>query len=184
MKVRVVSKPGIVGIVLGTEPVATITSSKSPRTPISLTSVLSLTGIPASLISRLYQLSSSLSFSLNVIEEAVMNIPPSSPSFSKIVGLCPRFVSTSAHSIPPIPPPMMATFLGLRVGTILYLWLCIVVGFRAQRARCSESSSFCRLGVPLNLAKLKQPLWQRIQGLISSLRPVLSFVTHSWSTRF
>jgi len=70
--------------------------------------------------------------------------------------------------MPPMPPPMMATFFGLLVGTILYLLCCMVDGFSAQRPRCRESCVLWMFAVPLNFAKLKQPLWQRMQGLISS----------------
>ena len=84
--------------------------------------------------------------------------PPSSPDFSKMTGVWPRCFSTSAHSMPPMPPPMMATFLGFLVGTILYLLCCMVEGVSAQRARCRESSMGCMLGVPSDLLKLKQAL--------------------------
>ena len=140
--------------------------------------------MPAFSISRLYQSMSSLSFSLKDMLEAVMNSPPRVSVFSKITGVCPRFFSTRAHSMPPMPPPMTATFFGLVVGTILYLLCCMVCGVSAQRARCIVSSMLCRLIVPLYLAMLKQPLWQRMQGLISSSRPSCSLWTHSWSTRF
>src|SRR5699024_5652492 len=114
---------------------------------------------PLRAISFLYHSMSCLSFSLKDIDEAVMNRPPSLSVFSKMTGLCPRRLSTRAHSMPPMPPPMIATVLGLVVGTILYLLCCIVGGVSAQRARCIESHRGCRLFVPLYLAMLKQPLW-------------------------
>ncbi len=66
--------------------------------------------------------------------------------------------------------------LRLRVGTILYLLCCMVVGVRAQRARCRESSMGCMFGVPLDFLKLKQPLWQLMQGLMSSSRSLQDLV--------
>ena len=108
-------KPGM-GIVRGTEPVATMISSKPPRVPTSLISVLNLTSMLAFAISRRYQSMSSLSFSLKVMLLAVMNRPPRVSVFSNRTGLCPRLLSMSAHSIPPMPPPMTATFLGFVVG--------------------------------------------------------------------
>ena len=82
------------------------------------------------------------------------------------------------------PAPTIATFLGLLVGTILYLLCCIVEGVRAQRASWSESNRGCVFAVCFDLAKLKQALWHLMQGLISSSRPSLSLVTQSGSTRF
>src|SRR5699024_8195241 len=157
VRVMVLSKPGM-GIFLGTEPVATIISSKPPRVLMSLISVLTRTSMPVRAISFLYHSMSCLSFSLKDMEEAVMNRPPRRSVFSKMTGLWPRRFSTRAHSMPPMPPPITATFLGLVVGTIVYLLCCIVGGVRAQRARCMESHRGCRLFVPLYLAMLKQPL--------------------------
>ena len=171
-------------MVRGMEPLATMISSKPRRVFTSVTSVFRRTSMPSLATSLRYQRMSSLSFSLKLIADAVRNRPPSSPVFSKMTGVWPRCLSTSAHSMPPMPPPMMATFFGWRVGTILYLLCCMVVGFRAQRARCRESSMLWRFAVPLNFDMLKQPLWQRMQGLISSSWPLRILWTHSWSTRF
>ena len=54
--------------------------------------------------------------------------------------------------------------------SILYLLCCMVVGFSAQRPRCRESCVLWIFAVPLNFAKLKQPLWQRCL-LYTSLYP-------------
>ena len=135
-----------------------ISSNSRRRVAGALISMWKRTSISFFFSSRSYQRSSALSASLKLMAEAVMYRPPSSPVFSKITGVWPRCLSTSAHSMPPMPPPMMATFLGLRVGTILYLLCCIVLGVSAQRARCSESSMGCMLGVPADLLKLKQAL--------------------------
>ena len=42
----------------------------------------------------------------------------------------------------------------------------------------------CILGVLLDLLKLKQALWQLMQGLMSSTRSSMILLTHSGSTRF
>ena len=89
MKVRAFSKPGIMGMVLGVEPVAMMTASNLPMVLTSVTSVLKWTSMPAFSISLLYQRMSSLSFSLKVMAEAVRNRPPSSLVFSKITGMLP-----------------------------------------------------------------------------------------------
>ena len=66
----VFSKPGIMGMVLGTEPVATMISSKPRMVPRSVTSVLKRMSMPCFATSFLYHSMSSLSFSLKLIAEA------------------------------------------------------------------------------------------------------------------
>ena len=132
----------------GVAPVATITSSAS-RLSTSVMVVLNLIVMPRSCISFLYHSIKALSLSLKSGADAAINTPPSLSVFSYIVTLCPLRASTLADSIPPIPPPITATFLTFLVGTILYFLVCIVLGFNAHLAIPALSDKLWSFATPL-----------------------------------
>ena len=64
-----------------------------------------------------------------------------------------------------------------------YLRDCMVRGSSAQRDMPRVSGRDWALAWPLKWDRLKQPLWQQMQGRTSSRRSSSSFVTHSPSAR-
>lgn len=81
--------------------------------------------------------------------------------------------------MPPMPPPITATALGRAAGSMRYLRDCMVRGSNAQRAMPRVSGRVWALAWPLKWERLKHPLWQQMQGRISSSRSSRSLVTHS-----
>ena len=120
-----------------------------------------------------------LSISLNSGAAAARNTPPSSPSFSYRVTLCPRRARRRAASMPPIPPPTTATFFAFSAGFSSSSFSRKVTGFRAQRPICPVMPQ----ERPLYRVTGKQPLWQAMQGRMSSRSPARTLSHQSGSHR-
>ncbi len=170
------SIPGTFSL-LGTEPVATIISSASRVSSISLViSVFSLTSMFRSVSSLIYHSISFLSCFLKSGAAAAKNTPPNISLFSYRVTSWPRILHRRATSIPPMPPPMTAIFFFIEAGWRAIFSSFIVTGLSAQEPIRPKPQ-----GLPLKWLMAKQPLWHAMHGRIFSSFPSRTLSHHCGS---